>query len=35
MQPAVLVSGAGRFVTAADGPGALALLRDPAADLFP
>jgi coenzyme F420-0:L-glutamate ligase/coenzyme F420-1:gamma-L-glutamate ligase len=34
LQPAVLISGAGRFVTAANGPGALALLRDPAADLF-
>jgi coenzyme F420-0:L-glutamate ligase/coenzyme F420-1:gamma-L-glutamate ligase len=34
MQPAVLVSGAGRHVTAADGPGALALLRDPSEDLF-
>jgi coenzyme F420-0:L-glutamate ligase/coenzyme F420-1:gamma-L-glutamate ligase len=34
MQPAVLVSGAGRHVTAEDGPGAQPLLRDPAADLF-
>jgi coenzyme F420-0:L-glutamate ligase/coenzyme F420-1:gamma-L-glutamate ligase len=34
MQPAVLVSGAGRHVTAEDGPGALPLLRDPEADLF-
>jgi coenzyme F420-0:L-glutamate ligase / coenzyme F420-1:gamma-L-glutamate ligase len=34
MQPAVLVSGAGRHVTADDGPGARPLLRDPAADLF-
>ena len=34
MQPAVLVSGAGRHVTAHDGPGVLALLRDPARDLF-
>jgi coenzyme F420-0:L-glutamate ligase/coenzyme F420-1:gamma-L-glutamate ligase len=34
MQPAVLVSGAGRHVTADDGPGAQPLLRDPAADLF-
>jgi coenzyme F420-0:L-glutamate ligase/coenzyme F420-1:gamma-L-glutamate ligase len=34
MQPAVLVSGAGRHVTAADGPGAGPLLRDPEADLF-
>ncbi|MGZ4165220.1 MAG: coenzyme F420-0:L-glutamate ligase [Solirubrobacteraceae bacterium] len=34
MQPAVLVSGAGRHVIADDGPGAWALLRDPEADLF-
>jgi coenzyme F420-0:L-glutamate ligase / coenzyme F420-1:gamma-L-glutamate ligase len=34
MQPAVLVSGAGRHVTAEDGPGAQALLRNPEADLF-
>jgi coenzyme F420-0:L-glutamate ligase / coenzyme F420-1:gamma-L-glutamate ligase len=34
MQPAVLVSGAGRHVTAEDGPGAQPLLRDPASDLF-
>jgi coenzyme F420-0:L-glutamate ligase/coenzyme F420-1:gamma-L-glutamate ligase len=34
MKPAVLVSGAGRHVTAEDGPGALPLLRDPDADLF-
>jgi coenzyme F420-0:L-glutamate ligase/coenzyme F420-1:gamma-L-glutamate ligase len=34
MQPAVLVSGAGRHVTAADGPGAQALLRDRSEDLF-
>jgi coenzyme F420-0:L-glutamate ligase/coenzyme F420-1:gamma-L-glutamate ligase len=34
MQPAVLVSGAGRHVSAADGPGALALLRPEAEDLF-
>lgn len=34
MQPAVLVSGAGRHVTTADGPGARALLRDPSEDLF-
>ncbi len=34
MQPAVLVSGAGRHVHAADGPGALALLRPEAEDLF-
>jgi coenzyme F420-0:L-glutamate ligase / coenzyme F420-1:gamma-L-glutamate ligase len=33
-QPAVLVSGAGRHVTADDGPGALALLREPETDLF-
>lgn len=33
-QPAVLVSGAGRHVTAADGPGAVPLLRDAAEDLF-
>jgi coenzyme F420-0:L-glutamate ligase/coenzyme F420-1:gamma-L-glutamate ligase len=34
MQPAVLVSGAGRHVTADDGPGVLPLLRDAATDLF-
>jgi coenzyme F420-0:L-glutamate ligase/coenzyme F420-1:gamma-L-glutamate ligase len=34
MQPAVLVSGAGRHVTVEDGPGVLPLLRDPEADLF-
>jgi coenzyme F420-0:L-glutamate ligase/coenzyme F420-1:gamma-L-glutamate ligase len=34
MQPAVLVSGVGRHVTAEDGPGAQPLLRDPASDLF-
>jgi coenzyme F420-0:L-glutamate ligase/coenzyme F420-1:gamma-L-glutamate ligase len=34
MQPAVLVSGAGRHVTAHDGPGARALLRAAAEDLF-
>jgi coenzyme F420-0:L-glutamate ligase/coenzyme F420-1:gamma-L-glutamate ligase len=34
MQPAVLVSGAGRYVTAEDGPGAAALLRAPENDLF-
>jgi coenzyme F420-0:L-glutamate ligase/coenzyme F420-1:gamma-L-glutamate ligase len=34
MQPAVLVSGAGRHVTCDDGPGALALLRDASTDLF-
>jgi coenzyme F420-0:L-glutamate ligase/coenzyme F420-1:gamma-L-glutamate ligase len=34
MQPAVLISGAGRHVTADDGPGALALLRDASQDLF-
>jgi coenzyme F420-0:L-glutamate ligase/coenzyme F420-1:gamma-L-glutamate ligase len=34
MQPAVLVSGAGRHVSADDGPGALALLRPEAQDLF-
>jgi coenzyme F420-0:L-glutamate ligase/coenzyme F420-1:gamma-L-glutamate ligase len=34
MQPAVLVSGAGRHVTADDGPGVRALLRDPETDLF-
>jgi coenzyme F420-0:L-glutamate ligase/coenzyme F420-1:gamma-L-glutamate ligase len=33
-QPAVLISGAGRHVTAEDGPGALALLRDAQTDLF-
>jgi len=34
MQPAVLVRGAGRYVTAEDGPGAQALLRPQAQDLF-
>ncbi|MGH2896205.1 MAG: coenzyme F420-0:L-glutamate ligase [Solirubrobacteraceae bacterium] len=34
MQPAVLVSGAGRHVTAEDGPGVQPLLRNPEADLF-
>jgi coenzyme F420-0:L-glutamate ligase/coenzyme F420-1:gamma-L-glutamate ligase len=34
MQPAVLVSGAGRHVTEHDGPGAAALLRDASEDLF-
>ncbi|MGH2866731.1 MAG: coenzyme F420-0:L-glutamate ligase [Solirubrobacteraceae bacterium] len=34
MQPAVLVSGAGRHVTKQDGPGARALLRARAEDLF-
>ena len=34
MQPAVLVSGAGRHVTAEDGPGVRPLLRNPEADLF-
>jgi coenzyme F420-0:L-glutamate ligase / coenzyme F420-1:gamma-L-glutamate ligase len=34
MQPAVLVSGAGRHVSTQDGPGARPLLRDPEADLF-
>jgi coenzyme F420-0:L-glutamate ligase/coenzyme F420-1:gamma-L-glutamate ligase len=34
MQPAVLVSGAGRHVTAPDGPGARALLRSESEDLF-
>lgn len=33
-QPAVLISGAGRHVTEKDGPGAVALLRDPEHDLF-
>jgi coenzyme F420-0:L-glutamate ligase / coenzyme F420-1:gamma-L-glutamate ligase len=33
-QPAVLVTGAGRWVTADDGPGARALLRPEAEDLF-
>jgi len=33
-QPAVLVRGAGRHVTAQDGPGAVALVRAPAQDLF-
>jgi coenzyme F420-0:L-glutamate ligase/coenzyme F420-1:gamma-L-glutamate ligase len=34
MQPAVLVSGAGRHVTAEDGPGALQMLRADSEDLF-
>jgi coenzyme F420-0:L-glutamate ligase/coenzyme F420-1:gamma-L-glutamate ligase len=34
MRPAVLISGAGRHVSADDGPGALALLRPEAEDLF-
>jgi coenzyme F420-0:L-glutamate ligase/coenzyme F420-1:gamma-L-glutamate ligase len=34
MRPVVLVSGAGRHVTADDGPGVHALLRDPETDLF-
>jgi coenzyme F420-0:L-glutamate ligase/coenzyme F420-1:gamma-L-glutamate ligase len=34
MQPAVLISGAGRHVTADDGPGVIPLLRDADADLF-
>lgn len=34
MQPAVLVSGAGRHVTSGDGPGAQPLLRSDAEDLF-
>jgi coenzyme F420-0:L-glutamate ligase / coenzyme F420-1:gamma-L-glutamate ligase len=34
MQPAVLISGAGRHVTAQDGPGAAPLLRAAAEDLF-
>jgi coenzyme F420-0:L-glutamate ligase/coenzyme F420-1:gamma-L-glutamate ligase len=34
MQPAVLIGGAGRHVTDADGPGAQALLRDESQDLF-
>jgi coenzyme F420-0:L-glutamate ligase/coenzyme F420-1:gamma-L-glutamate ligase len=33
-EPAVLVRGLERFVTAADGPGAAALRRPPAEDLF-
>jgi coenzyme F420-0:L-glutamate ligase/coenzyme F420-1:gamma-L-glutamate ligase len=33
-QPAILVSGAGRHVTAADGPGVRSLLRDRSQDLF-
>jgi coenzyme F420-0:L-glutamate ligase / coenzyme F420-1:gamma-L-glutamate ligase len=34
MQPAVLISGAGRHVTEQDGPGAVALLRGASEDLF-
>lgn len=34
MQPAVLIGGAGRHVTAQDGPGIAPLLRDAAHDLF-
>jgi coenzyme F420-0:L-glutamate ligase/coenzyme F420-1:gamma-L-glutamate ligase len=33
-QPVVIVSGAGRHVTEGDGPGAAAIIRDPASDLF-
>jgi coenzyme F420-0:L-glutamate ligase/coenzyme F420-1:gamma-L-glutamate ligase len=33
-QPAVIVTGAGRHITADDGPGAAALLRPEAEDLF-
>jgi coenzyme F420-0:L-glutamate ligase / coenzyme F420-1:gamma-L-glutamate ligase len=33
-QPAVLIRGLDRFVTAADGPGAMSLRRPPADDLF-
>ena len=34
MQPAILVRGAGRWVTDDDGPGVAPLLRDPERDLF-
>jgi coenzyme F420-0:L-glutamate ligase/coenzyme F420-1:gamma-L-glutamate ligase len=34
MQPAVLISGVARHVTLEDGPGAQALLRESASDLF-
>ena len=34
MQPAILVRGAGRWVTDEDGPGVAPLLRDPERDLF-
>jgi coenzyme F420-0:L-glutamate ligase / coenzyme F420-1:gamma-L-glutamate ligase len=34
MQPAILVRGAGRWVTRDDGPGVAPLLRDPERDLF-
>ena len=34
MQPAILVRGAGRWVTGDDGPGVAPLLRDPERDLF-
>ena len=34
MQPAVLIAGAQRHVTTQDGPGVVALLRDPEHDLF-
>jgi coenzyme F420-0:L-glutamate ligase/coenzyme F420-1:gamma-L-glutamate ligase len=34
MQPAILVRGAGRWVTPEDGPGVAPLLRDPEHDLF-
>jgi len=34
LQPAILVSGAGRHVSAPDGPGVGPLLREPEADLF-
>ena len=33
-QPAVRLRGLGRYVLAADGPGAAALVRPPADDLF-
>jgi coenzyme F420-0:L-glutamate ligase/coenzyme F420-1:gamma-L-glutamate ligase len=33
-QPVVIVSGAERHITEADGPGAAAIVRDPASDLF-
>jgi coenzyme F420-0:L-glutamate ligase/coenzyme F420-1:gamma-L-glutamate ligase len=34
MQPAILIRGAGRWVTGDDGPGVAPLLRDPERDLF-
>ena len=34
MQPAILVRGAGRWVTSDDGPGVAPLIRDPEHDLF-